>query len=102
LYRAPDNSDFRFHEMLHPRSGSIPSASQPFPGRGGLASQRPLLEQLSDTIVFALWATLMLTATLPIAQLMHRTIGCRLTSARVEHSQHHVQFLAGLSGFAAA
>jgi hypothetical protein len=100
LYRAPDNSDFRFHEMLHPRSGSIPNASQPLPDGSGLASQQPLLEQLSDTIVFALWATLMLTATLPIPRLMHRTIGCWPTSARVEHSQHHVRFRA-CTGFAA-
>jgi len=37
------------------------------------------LEQLSDTIVFPLWATLMLAAALPIPQQVRRTIGCRPT-----------------------
>jgi hypothetical protein len=45
------------------------------------------LEQLSDTIVFPLWATLLLTATLPIPQMMHRTIGFGLPSARAEHHE---------------
>ena len=42
--RVPRAGAFRFgvHETPHSRSCYIPSASQPFRGYGGLASQQPL------------------------------------------------------------
>jgi hypothetical protein len=77
LCRVRDNSVFI--ETPHPRSGSIPNASQPFSAAVGSSLTSRFLEQLSDTIVVALWATLMLTAALPIPQVVHRTIGRRPT-----------------------
>jgi len=70
---------FRFHETPHSPLGLHPEQTYHFPAAVGSHLGGRSLEQLSDTIVFPLWATLMPTAILPVPQLMHRTIGCRPT-----------------------
>jgi hypothetical protein len=61
--RVPDHSDFVF--MRRPIPTRAPSRAQAshFPAAVGSQLSSRFLEQLSDTIVFPLWATLMLTAT---------------------------------------